>query len=287
MEHAFSLLAIPHTFCNTEECKNDFAWAVSFPFGSVFTFEGRFTAVVSVYHWVPWAQGTFRKIHFHSRNRNYYHCKDTNILIKTFSFQKSFQLTVTVFKYKQGKSADFCLSCTRSSLQSWSFYMICQMIKWKISSDFVYVEAKKLSCVLQHVLQHQAWCLMTYAADKFGSNVPATPPTAARGLSNPSGALLRVQSWSSSVRTLTCVVWRCQQPHSLMLSLLGLFAQREVSQSRSVTGSSGSLLYPHLCLLHTVEVSNGLAWHHRTLGTVMERSDPENMQVCRWFYSYE
>lgn len=121
MEHAFSLLAIPHTFYSTEECKNDFAWAVSFPFGTVFTFKERIIAVVSVYHPVPWSQGTFCKIHFHPSNKKYYCCKDTNILIKMFSFQKSFQLTVTMSKYKvqQGKSADFCLSCARSSLHPW------------------------------------------------------------------------------------------------------------------------------------------------------------------------
>lgn len=121
MEHAFSLLAIPHTFYNTEECRNDFAWAVSFPFGTVFTFKGRIIAVVSVYHPVPWSQGTFCKIHFHPSNKNYYCCKVTNILIETFSFQKSFQLTVAMSKYnlQEGKSADFCLSCTRSSLHPW------------------------------------------------------------------------------------------------------------------------------------------------------------------------
>lgn len=159
------------------------------------------------------------------------------------------------------------------------------MIKWKISCDFT------RNCpVFYNVLQHQAWHLMTYAVVMFGRHVSATPPTAARGLGTPSGALLRGGSWSSS-----SVVWltQCQGSRvsscgaSSHVSLLELFAQREVSRSRSITGSSGSILYPHLCLLHTVEVSNGLAWHHSTLGTVMERSEPGNIKVCRWFYSHE
>lgn len=59
----------------------------------------------------------FCKIQFHPSTKKYC-CKDTNILKKAFSFQKSFQLIVSEYRFQQGNSAAFRLSCTRGSVQS-------------------------------------------------------------------------------------------------------------------------------------------------------------------------
>lgn len=135
MQHAFSLLAIPHTFYSTEECKKWFCCSCFlFVWGTVFPFKGRIMTVVSVYHPVPWSQETCCKIQFHPSNKNYYCCKGTNISIKTFSFQKSFQLRASKYKFQQGNIAAFNLSHTRSNVQSWrQLWTAFHTVKWNIS----------------------------------------------------------------------------------------------------------------------------------------------------------
>lgn len=88
----------------------------------------------------------FCKIQFHPSNKKYC-CKDTNILIKAFSFQKSFQLIVSEYRFQQGNSAAFSLSCTRGSVQSWR--QLPTVFSDNKREDFIYVEAKKLTCVLR------------------------------------------------------------------------------------------------------------------------------------------
>lgn len=69
--------------------------------------------------------------------------------------------------------------------------------------------------------------------------------------------------------------------------LAGTCDQKKASQTMSFTRSTSSLLYLYLCLSHSGKVLNELAWHHSTFGIVVKRCDPENMQLCVWFYSHE